>query len=82
MNSEGLPTEEQIPPQLEEQIQQQQEEQMEEYFTYLDALRESGVTNMYGAGPYLRNEFGLDRNESHRVLQEWMETFEKRHPIG
>ena len=26
---------------------------MTKYFTYLDALRESGKTNMYGAGPYL-----------------------------
>ena len=30
---------------------------MEEYFEFLDDLRETGATNMYGAGPYLRSEF-------------------------
>ena len=28
-----------------------------DYFTYLDDLRESGVTNMFGARPYLEAEF-------------------------
>ncbi len=27
---------------------------------FLDALRDSGVTNMFGAAPYLQKEFGLD----------------------
>jgi len=53
----------------------------EEMFKYLDTLRESGETNMYGAGPYLREAFGLDRNESYTVLQEWMDTFAERHGI-
>lgn len=30
-----------------------------EYFEYLDELRESGVTNMFGAAPYLVSEFGI-----------------------
>ena len=30
---------------------------MNKYFDYLDALWESGVTNMYGAAPYLQQEF-------------------------
>ena len=51
----------------------------EEYFRYLDALRESGVTNMFGAAPYLQGQFGLSRNESRVILIEWMETFEQRH---
>lgn len=50
-----------------------------EQLLYLDALRRSGVTNMYGAGPYLREEFGLTRDESHAVLGEWMRTFSIRH---
>ena len=35
-----------------------------EYYEYLDALRESGVVNMFGAGTYLQDEFGngLDHN--------------------
>jgi len=50
-----------------------------EYFRYLDALRESGVTNMFGAAPCLQNEFELSRNEARGILIEWMETFEQRH---
>jgi hypothetical protein len=49
-------------------------------FLYLDRLRESGITNMYGAGPYVEDEFGLGRQEAGELLIEWMTTFESRHP--
>jgi len=52
----------------------------EEYFSYLDELRTSGVTNMFGAGAYLEREFGIDSREAKRVLLKWMETFSERHP--
>lgn len=42
------------------------------YFTYLDDLRESGITNMYGASPYLAEEFGLGEAEARAILIEWM----------
>jgi len=48
-------------------------------FEYLDDLRESGVTNMYGAGSYVQDEFGLSRREAGDLLVEWMTTFEERH---
>ena len=52
-------------------------------FEYLDALRESGVTNMFGAAVYLREEFGIDRSEANALLTEWMRTFASRHrPVG
>ena len=44
-----------------------------EYFEYLDALRESGVTNMFGAGAYLEDHFGLSRYEARDILKDWME---------
>lgn len=44
---------------------------------YLDELRESGETNMFGAGQYLQMEFGLDKYEARAVLGEWMKSFEK-----
>jgi hypothetical protein len=47
-----------------------------DYFDYLDALRESGVTNMFGAAPYLMDEFGLTRYQAKDVLLEWMQSFE------
>ncbi len=50
------------------------------HLAYLDRLRESGATNMFGAGPYLRDEFGLSKEESHEVLSYCMTTFEERHP--
>jgi len=52
---------------------------MNEYFEYLDDLRESGVTNMFGAAPYLQEAFGLSRYEARDVLLKWMETFNERH---
>lgn len=50
------------------------------YYKYLDDLRESGVTNMFGASTYLINEFDLDRQEARAILSEWMKTFSDRHP--
>ena len=52
----------------------------EAIFLYLDSLRESGVTNMFGAGPYVESEFGLGRKESGKLVVEWMKTFSERHP--
>ena len=43
-----------------------------EEFLYLNRLRESGDTNMFGAAPYLQDEFNLDRREARTILTEWM----------
>jgi hypothetical protein len=45
------------------------------YFAYLNALRESGITNMFGAAVYLQRDFGLSRQESRDILLKWMESF-------
>lgn len=50
----------------------------EEMFDYLDTLRETGVTNMFGASPYLQQAFDIDRNEAKNVLSEWMKTYGQR----
>jgi hypothetical protein len=52
------------------------------YFEYLDDLRESGVTNMWGAGAYLEDAFSLSRNDARDVLLNWMNTYNQRHPQG
>tara|TARA_B000000475_G_scaffold266316_1_gene255919 strand:+ start:2600 stop:4036 length:1437 start_codon:yes stop_codon:yes gene_type:complete len=44
-------------------------------FTYLSDLRDSGVTNMFGAAPYLANEFGLDKRTAREILAKWMKSF-------
>ena len=47
----------------------------DEHLEYLDELRESGVTNMYGAGTYLQRVFGLEQKVARDILSYWMKTF-------
>lgn len=42
-------------------------------FEYLNRLRESGETNMFGATPYLMQEFDLAKREASTILGEWMQ---------
>jgi hypothetical protein len=53
--------------------------EMQEYYEYLDLLRETGATNMFGAGPYLQEAFGLSRYEAKDVVLSWMESYGERH---
>ena len=51
---------------------------MTKYFEYLDHLRESGVTNMFGAVPYLQQEFpelSFDRAQAVYILRQWMASY-------
>lgn len=48
-----------------------------EAFEYLDELRESGDTNMFGARPYLQREFPRYSDDTARsVLKAWMDSFD------
>lgn len=47
------------------------------YNDYLESLRQSGVTNMFGAGVYLENEFGLSKKDARQVLLDWMQSYQK-----
>ena len=49
---------------------------MEDYFEFLNDLRESGQINMFGAGPVLQEVFGLDKYEAREILGAWMKSFE------
>ena len=49
---------------------------------YLDTLRESGVTNMYGAAPYIVTTFQVSKGKARKLLAGWMRTFDVRHPDG
>ena len=44
----------------------------DEIHNFLIDLRDSGVTNMFGASPYLMEEFGMTRFEAKDALLEWM----------
>ena len=46
-----------------------------EALEYLNDLRESGSTNMFGAAPYVEANFNVDRKESVRLLTLWMANF-------
>lgn len=46
-----------------------------EEFKYLEELRQSNETNMFGAVPYLQNKFNLNRYEAKFILKLWMEHY-------
>ena len=54
----------------------EKDKQHQEYYSYLDALRESGVTNMFGSGQYLEKAFNLKPREAREILLSWMKEFQ------
>jgi hypothetical protein len=44
----------------------------DEVITFLDNLRDSGVTNMMGSGPYLEQEFGFTRHVAREISKYYM----------
>ena len=50
-----------------------------EHLIFLDELRESDKTNMYGARPFLMDEFSIDKNDALEILTYWMNTYRDRH---
>lgn len=50
----------------------------DDHLDYLDLLRESGATNMFGARPYLKKEFKIkDDEKAAAILTYWMKSFGK-----
>lgn len=51
-------------------------EEWEAYYTILERIRQSGITNMFGAAPYLK-EFcpELSRKEADEILCNWMRNY-------
>ena len=50
-------------------------QQEKEVMSYLNDLRDSGVTNMFGAALYVEQEFEIEKREARRILQLWMNNF-------
>lgn len=48
-----------------------------EHSTYLENLRLSGVTNMFGAVPYLMEHFGITQKQASAILAQWMRTYSR-----
>lgn len=59
-----------------------EQENLEAMFYYLDELRESGSTNMFGAAPYLQQEFMVSSKEARKILTMWMATFDGHTSLG
>ena len=53
------------------------DEDRKKYFRFLNNLRDSGQTNMFGAGPYLESYFDLSRKEAREILAKWMRSFDE-----
>ena len=47
----------------------------QEVLEFLNILCDSGATNMFGAVPYIKDEFELDSKEAKRLLSLWMANF-------
>ena len=43
---------------------------------YLNRLRRSGITNMFGAAPYIEGMFDVDRATARKYLAAWMKGFD------
>lgn len=47
------------------------------YWIYLENLRRSGATNMFGATSYLAHAFGISRQEAGKILADWMHYYNR-----
>lgn len=56
---------------------------VDDVLEYLDDLRDSGITNMWGAPAYVEKEYkmaGVTKKQSMDLTGYWMESFTERHP--
>lgn len=47
----------------------------QEHSNYLIELRDSGETNMWGAAPYIEQQFRVTSEEAKQILVEWIQSF-------
>jgi hypothetical protein len=52
----------------------------QKYFKFLDDLRQAGTTNMFGAGIYLVQEYGITNAEAKDIVLDWMKSYETTEP--
>lgn len=50
-------------------------QQLTQYFKYLDELRASGATNMWGAAAWLERAFKLRPKQANDITSLWQKTF-------
>jgi hypothetical protein len=52
-------------------------QQEKDVFAYLNDLRESGETNMFGASPYVERKFKIPSREAISLVTMWMNNFDE-----
>lgn len=45
------------------------------HYLFLENLRRSGIINMFGAVPYLMDQFNIDKNLATIILSNWMNNY-------
>ena len=53
-----------------------------DHLNYLDTLRDSGECNMFGAGEWVEEAYGVTKREARTIVTYWMESFAERHTTG
>ena len=53
----------------------QYDEMKSDVFEYLEDLRESGETNMFGATSYIVETFEISKSMAKKFLLDWMESY-------
>ena len=48
-----------------------------EVFLYIEELRESGETNMFGVAPYIQERFQMSRKDARDILSLWMKSYDR-----
>ena len=48
-----------------------------EYYNMLESIRESGITNMFGAAPHLAEYAGITYGLAEQILISWMENYDE-----
>jgi len=54
----------------------------DEHTKYLNTLRDSGITDMAGAGEYLVRELKMDKYKARKILSYWMKTHNKKDAVN
>lgn len=52
-----------------------------EYYEFLENLRLSGVCNMWGANPYIKDAFNLTDEEAKTILCNWIYNYNELNKI-
>ena len=53
-------------------------DEWEDYYQLLETIRQSGITNMYGAAPYLKEFYPeLSIKEAQNILVNWMKNYDE-----